>query len=187
MVVRKDCSLPLLTFLKEHHCDLNATTLHKKDTAILIAVALNQPETVKYLIRNGAEVNRGDGPINRIPPLVFAVQRKKEGVVEILLTAKNIDLNVRDDNETPIIMLCARQLPECVKKLLEAGADPNVVDKYGRTLLTLFSAATQYTELIELLVQHGADVNKRDNYSNTVPLLRPVRRGRFNFSCEGEY
>ena len=155
---------------------MNACTLHNRTTALLIAVALEQTDIIKHLIEHGAEVNKGEGPIHRIAPLILAALRQKKGSFEALLTSKTIDLDILDSASGPLLYICARLLPiECMKRLLEAGANPNITDKYGRTTLLLCCANRQHN-LMKLLIEHGADVNKKDSAHN-VPMLRAVQTG----------
>ena len=182
LLSRDNSNLPFLKYLTKKQCNLNASTLHNKTTALLIAVALEQTDIIKHLIEHGAEVNKGEGPIHRIAPLILAALRQKKGSFEALLTSKTIDLDIVDSASGPLLYICARLLPiDCMKRLLEAGANPNITDKYGRTPLLLCGANRQH-DLMKLLIEHGADVNKRDAAQN-VPMLRSVQTGSLTHFC----
>ena len=74
-------------------------------------------------------------------------------------------------------MLCSlRSFPEFVEPLLEAGADPDITGRDGRTPLTLACATN--TAMVKLLIEHGANVNKR-NGSHETPLAISVRLGKY--------
>lgn len=60
-----------------------------------------------------------------------------------------------------------------LEAVLKAGADPNVRDSGGRTLL--MTGFNQLSAYLRLLIQYGADVNARDNKDNT-PLMHAAER-----------
>jgi ankyrin repeat protein len=66
---------------------------------------------------------------------------------------------------------------DCVKKLLEMGVDPNVVDELGRAPLHL-AAQAGYREVVKLLLDYGADPNLRDGRGRT-PLHYAVVRDNY--------
>ena len=47
-----------------------------------------------------------------------------------------------------------RNRPEIVRMLLQAGADANVTDEEGNTLL-LYAAVFGHTPIVEALIRHG--------------------------------
>ena len=167
-IVANDNNLRFLAFLQELKCDLNASTLHFKNTPILIAITQNQIRTVAYLARNGAEINQGDGPINRMSPLCLALRLNFKTIVRILLSAKNIDVN-------SLLDWCIMARPMYTEMLLKAGADPNTVDD-GQVTPLMRCTYTQNTDLVKLLIKHGADVNKGDDRDEG-PILISARRG----------
>ena len=172
-----DKNLPLLTRFLWHGCDINAQTLHAKDTPLLIAIHMEQFETVKFLVENGADINMGTGsPIYHVSPLRTALDRGNHEIVKLLLGAEGINLNLCDSHKESVLATSLSHYPDFIEMLVEAGCDPNCMDRYGRTPLTIM-ANGQNTDMVKLLIQHGADVNKKD-FSNTVPLLKSVPLGR---------
>ena len=63
-----------------------------------------------------------------------------------------------------------------VELLLDAGADVNLQDNYGRTAL-MEPSGLGYIETVRLLLEAGADVNLQDNYGWTA-LYHASRTGR---------
>ena len=53
-------------------------------------------------------------------------------------------------------------MPDKIKLLLEAGADPNTRDEQGNTPLHL-AVKVGWLKRVGLLVSHGADVNVKNN------------------------
>ncbi len=69
---------------------------------------------------------------------------------------------------------------ECVKLLIEAGADVNTADDYGQTALYL-ATLFDNEECVKLLLDAGADVNAKADLFDETPLQAAAYRG--NVSC----
>ena len=175
-------NVQFLEVLHELNCDMNACTLNFKDTPILIAITQNQIETVNFLVQHGADVNRGERSMNRIEPLFLAMQLNLKKVIQVLLSSKSIDVNAwctMMNGKEPLLSRCILIAPAYAELLLEAGADPNIVDDQNATPLT-WCAHFRNVELIKLLIRYGADVNKGES----VPLLIAVRKGKYVLFCK---
>lgn len=120
--------------------------------------------TVQKLVESGVDVNSTDehgmGPLLTFTP----------SVVEYLLS-KGADPNrQRNENDAPVLVGVAyMNNAECVRLLLEGGADSNAASEHtGETPLHSClakqhddaSAVGQYA-IVQLLVEHGADPNRR--------------------------
>ena len=55
----------------------------------------------------------------------------------------------------------------CVKKLLDAGADVNASSKYDKQTALILAVAKGFFECVELLIQAGADLNAAPQYGST--------------------
>jgi len=120
-----------------------------------------------FILKNGAELNvvtkRGD------TPLIRAISRRDKEMIR-LLTVHGADVNhvVKIDfNETitqralsTVIYSDSQEKKEeafeILEILLEAGADPNIQNVYGYTVLHLASQKG-LTKFVKLLLKHGAD------------------------------
>ncbi|XP_029459485.1 ankyrin repeat and SOCS box protein 11 isoform X1 [Rhinatrema bivittatum] len=98
------------------------------------------------------------------PQLVFplheSVKRGHKECAEILL-AHGVNINEETPHlGTPLYVACSHQRTECVRKLLELGAN---VD-FGKVLDTPLHAAARKSsaEVINLLIDYGANVKKRN-------------------------
>lgn len=56
-----------------------------------------------------------------------------------------------------------------VSRMLNSGADVNILDEDGRTAL-MEAVIDNNVEIAKLLIQHGADVNKQDDLGETSAL-----------------
>lgn len=92
------------------------------------AVQCNRPDIVKLLIEYGADYNEkeSDGKT----PLHWACYRNYTEVVEVLINS-GADVRARTDvGTTPLHLV---RSAEAARLLLENGANPNVVDRWGKT------------------------------------------------------
>ncbi|XP_031993930.1 cyclin-dependent kinase 4 inhibitor B [Hylobates moloch] len=69
----------------------------------------------------------------------------------------------------------ARGLVEKVRQLLEAGADPNGVNRFGRRAIQVMMMGS--TRVAELLLLHGAEPNCADPATLTRPVHDAAREG----------
>ncbi|XP_040860556.1 cyclin-dependent kinase 4 inhibitor B [Ochotona curzoniae] len=71
-------------------------------------------------------------------------------------------------NDGGLASAAARGQVETVRQLLEAGVDPNGVNRFGRRPIQVMMMGN--TRVAELLLLHGAE----PNYADPVTLTRPV-------------
>jgi ankyrin repeat protein len=81
------------------------------------------------------------------------------------------DPNKRDELSQMTPLMAAESLP-VAKILIDAGADPHIRDRAGRTALHHAAKTRDGAAIIELLVRMGADANARaDDMARDTPLL----------------
>ena len=85
--------------------------------------------------------------------------------------AQGADVNARDPEhgETPLILAVMNRSVDIVRLLLEAGAEVNAIDDWGRT--ALFYAPVS-AESFGILLSAKADVHIRDKEGNTLLMRR---------------
>ncbi len=99
--------------------------------------AMNRRAVVDLLVRAGAEVDAYDRL--RYTPLTEALGERPEVVAALI--AHGADVNRRvGDNDTALM---ATYNPETILLLLQAGADPSLRDKDGRTAIESLKATTE--------------------------------------------
>ncbi len=83
--------------------------------------------------------------------------------VKRLLSIRNINLNVKDVNEsTPLHWAALSGHVEIGRLLLQNGADVNVKNNYGSTPLHI-AASHGHVDILHLLVENGANLEAQDN------------------------
>ena len=86
--------------------------------------------------------------------------------------------NERKDGHSPLWLASAMDLVDCVKLLLENGADVDTASNEGTTPL-LIAAFHGHRDCLRLLIEKGADVNKATNQGKT-PLLFASTKGHLD-------
>jgi len=147
------------------------------ETPLHAAIRWGSPEHVRILINAGADpdIAAGDGQT----PIFDAVRTESMEDIEILLAAgANPEATCRKE---PLIHYAVdndmrsyniNKTPQIVSRLIEGGANPDILDERKRTPLHM--AVMHYclrykTDLVSALLEGGANVNARDG-SDATPL-----------------
>ncbi|WP_353271420.1 ankyrin repeat domain-containing protein [Wolbachia endosymbiont (group A) of Rhorus exstirpatorius] len=155
---------------KKNEFDINYTFIVLKCNLLLIAAENGYEKVVRYLTKNGANVNVQDEWEKT--SLHYSAQHGHAQVVEVLLE-EGADVNAQnEDKGTPLHYAAYSGHIEVVKHLIKKEADVNVVDRYGRSPLH-YAAENGYTQVVEVLLEEGADVNAQDKDGRT-PLYYAV-------------
>ncbi|MGI8783978.1 MAG: ankyrin repeat domain-containing protein [Acidobacteriota bacterium] len=108
-------------------------------------------------------------------PLFRAIRGGDIGKVRALLAGDRSLVNVRDiDGVTPLMYAALYGTQECLRFLLDQGADPNARNSAGVTALMW---AVGDVDKVRLLVSRGADVNAKSNEGKT-PLSMAAQSDR---------
>ena len=113
---------------------------------------------------SGAKAKRSKiGHDKRLMELVSSDQNVEE--LRKLLAQPGVNVNMGDstrcENNTALMYAAYKGSLQCVKVLIEAGADVNVGDKKGQTALS-YAAYSGSHECVNNLLVAGADVNKKN-------------------------
>ncbi|XP_054127901.1 ankyrin repeat and SOCS box protein 11 isoform X2 [Melozone crissalis] len=142
--------------LLENGAQVNAATIDGV-TPLFNACCSGSAACVSMLLEFGAKAQLG----SHLPsPIHEAAKRGHRECMETLL-AHGVDIDQEDPQHgSPLYMACTYQRTECVKKLLELGANVNV----GKRLDTPLHAAarTSSVEIVILLIDYGADPKCRN-------------------------
>ncbi|MCW3050965.1 MAG: ankyrin-like [Chthonomonadales bacterium] len=126
--------------------------------ALLIAIEKNDTAAVIALLAKGADANAQDWP--PFAQWVWMNLRNRDGAL----------VNAKDEGgDTPLYS--ARNV-DCMKLLLDRGAQVNHRDRYGQTPLD-YAVRDENINMMKLLLDHGALVNAKNSSGHT-PLLDAV-------------
>lgn len=158
-----------------------------KDDSFLLysAIEHNYINLVKRLIQLGADVNQVIIKEKiHVTPLIAAVALKNTAMIDMLLdngadVNKSVILNFIPN--TPLISAVASDDPDLhiIKRLLEAGANPNAGVKEKKINPLIFAVDSNQQQIIKLLLEYGANVNAGFSEKNEyiTPLHIAVRKG----------
>nr|XP_006639122.1 PREDICTED: ankyrin repeat and SOCS box protein 11-like isoform X1 [Lepisosteus oculatus] len=149
--------------LLENGANVNSVTVDGI-TPLYNACCSGSAACVNVLLEYGS-IPQPDGQL--ASPIYEATKRGHRECMELLLAnGVNIDLEIPQTG-TPLYVACTFQRTDCVKKLLQLGAN---VHK-GRLQDTPLHAAARKSsaKVVEMLIDYGADVKSRNSEGN-----RPV-------------
>ena len=140
------------------------------ETPVADAAMRGDTETVRALLREGADVNaaQGDG----MTALHWAAERGDVELAGVLTFAgANMEAVTRLGEYTPLHLASKAGYAAVVEALLEAGSDPMAVTSTGAVTPLHFAAASGSSQSIGHLLEHGADVNARETSWGQTPLM----------------
>lgn len=145
--------------------DLNLIPEKIQYTALMLAVEVGHPATVKLLLKR-AELNVNKQDPNGQTALFFATRyydppsMERLSIVDILLQRPEIDLDLPEKTGlSPLHLAVRKELYEIVGRLLTRGADPMLKDGHGGGTAILRAIDSGNIAIVELLLKH---VGERD-------------------------
>lgn len=137
-----------------------------------LAVQLDNAAGVKSLLQRGfdpntVEAERGDSG------LILALREDAMRVFEVLLNARNVNLEIKTRNGDTALMLAAFKTNQAaVVALLAKGAE---VNQPGWAALH-YAAASGNNDIVQLLLEHSAYIDA-ESPNKTTPIMMAARSG----------
>ena len=127
------------------------------------AIAINDLVTVEQLLQRG------------IDPNICLVGETQEPLIFLVFEKSWFTFPLERVGHPPKTSYRITAKEECLRLLVKYGADPNVRDSLGRTVLEI-AIVWCLPNVVKLLLLQGADPNVRDSNSQT-PLMKTVILG----------
>lgn len=162
-------NIPMLKRLLDEGLDINQKFGYQGRTLIFGGVEREEPETVKFLIERGAEVNFRDK--NEVTPLIHAIYYGNAKPIQLLLAH---GARVNDKNKAGVTAFwraVSQGETELAGTLIAHGADIQYRNKKGNTVLHVAAQAGD-PGMVRLLLKHKAPVNVK-NKKGFTPLYFP--------------
>lgn len=124
-------------------------------TPLMTAVIFQDAGKVRALLAAGAKASPQD--MKGMTALNYAAEQTDPAILGLLLAAGKEQIDVPDMyGRTPLMNACRLGNPECVKLLLDSGADATLKDKQGR-IAPMFAAGARSGSLplIMLMKERG--------------------------------
>lgn len=152
---------------------LNSTDQVEMNQYLMLAASSGQVEVMRWLIRNGAEVDsRTD---QNATPLMFAVANNKTEAVKALLQYKP-DVNILTAySETPLLAAAKNGNLEIAEALIRDSAEINFEDARGATALH-YASLYGYFYLADMLLFYNASIDAKSK-DGTTPLMAAIWAG----------
>ena len=139
--------------------------LENKETILTLAAYQGHTELVKYLISEGADINKRNKWENNA--FLNAAQNGNAEIGHMLLDNGS---NVNDkgsEGNSPLHFAAMNESPEFVELLLNNGADVNRMNNYGQPPV-LYASWNGNDRILAGLLNKGADVNFKTTDENSV-------------------
>lgn len=133
-----------------------------------LQIACRSPELLKQLIAGGADLHKARGVIEK------AVYHQCMESIPILVSAGAEINGHSEDFYRPLYTAVRDNLPEYMTKLLQLGANPNIMEGQGSPLLE--AACQEDPTRLRILLDAGADLNLQKDGGLT-PLMCAAERG----------
>ncbi|KAL2838254.1 ankyrin repeat-containing domain protein [Aspergillus pseudoustus] len=137
--------------------DINNVGSQRK-TGLMYAASAGDIALVRWLLAHHVDLNATDSGDRSA--LMLAVENNQKHVVRELLR-HGPKLNIQSDDGDTALILALDSDTEIVEMLLDADANPNIVNNYGSAAINL-AVTSEKPEVVRLLVDRKADINHKD-------------------------
>ena len=128
-------------------------------------------ENIKIFLNKGVDVNKvdkfGTSPLHKAVSLGTSYNTGGASVTLLISAGAKLDSQLNDSGDTPLHWAATSYYPsQTLKPLLEAGADPDMLNYQGESALHV-AVRTGEEQASRLLLSFGADTSLQDKYNKT--------------------
>ena len=151
---------------------MNGANINEKDpcgkTLLIKATSKGEVPVVKWLVELGADSTKINEYGDNL--LFFVIKNHCAGhsydIIKSLIEDLKTDINQKNkDEDTPLLFMTRERYNEIsMTYFIEQGADLNIKDKYGNTVLMNYLIKEEYPEesFVKFLIEHGADIYSKN-------------------------
>ena len=177
MLLRRAILRKLASFLNQAILKAVSTTAAAFCT---IAVANGTAEIVRFLVENGADLNREAGDLSEMVPLAHAAESGNLDVVRYLIEGAGAKVDSVRFSNNPLIKAASSGAIEVVRYLVDKGVDPHLTYRVpSGALINAYAYAEMYgeTEVVNFL----GTLNCREPIEGEdVPVSEPSQERMMN-------
>lgn len=156
---------PILTDILLSQPGINIDAIaNKKETALLYAIENHNRDMVEKLIAKGVDPNikMTDGD----SALLSSLDKDFLDITNLLLNYKKTNIDIQNnEGQTALILAIQQGNEDLVRKILEKGANPNIVDNKGNNALRMASDLGDVTIFNILLQSKKIDLSDKNLFS----------------------
>ena len=163
--VFQDCSKEILRAMIDYGANVNGTN-SELETALTVACSKGYEDGISTMLNAGADPNIVDADGDTcLYKAVF-----QECSKDVLQTMVDLGANVNainGEHDTALSVACSKGHEDAISIMLNAGADPNIIDAGGDTCLhnAVFQDCSR--EVLQAMLEHGAKMNATNGYHET--------------------
>ncbi|XP_023247733.1 ankyrin-1-like, partial [Copidosoma floridanum] len=169
-IIRNESTVVMERLLKDGY-DINARDF-QVNTPLLIAVACNNADIVRFLLDKKVRINLSNH--NGNTPLWIALKKSVSKAIIEMLIDSGVHVNIADRwGDMPLTYVVQRNNTPVAIMLIDAGALVNIKNKKVLSPL-IYTVKNNNISLASILIKSGALINDADKYDN-IPLIHAVR------------
>ena len=158
MIVARGTNTKAAKLLLDHGANVNAVEQQRKQTALMWASAQSQGPMVRLLVAQGADVN-ARALVNPVATAMFSTATPMEWLSNVTVEPRATYRAA--GGLTPLLYATREGCLECVKALVESGANVDLYDPEGVTPL-MMAVQNMHFNTAAYLIKAGANVDKWD-------------------------